>query len=80
MPTYAWVLIVIGIIAAWWLWTKYGALYLAVKNNPQLVHAAQAVDRYSTDITGLVGAFDSANSDKGSFTSRLGSFFGTLPT
>jgi hypothetical protein len=80
MPTYAWVLIVIGIILAWYVWNKYGAIYTAIKNNPNAVHAGLAVNRYATDITGLVGAYDAADSDKGSFTSRMGAFFGTLPT
>ena len=80
MPTYAWVLIVIGIILAFWAWSKYGGIYTAITNNPQLVKAGLSVNKYATDISGLVGAFESANTEDGSFSSRMGSFFGSLPT
>ena len=80
MPTSTWVIIVAVLLIAWWLWSKYGALYLAAKNNPNAVHAGQSIARYATDITGLIGAYESADSTQGSFMSRLGAFFGALPT
>jgi len=80
MDTLTWVIIILAILIAWWAWSKYGAIYTAINNNPGAVHAGQALSRYYTDITGLVGAYDSANSTDGTFSSRMGAFFGTLPT
>jgi len=80
MPAWAWILIIIGVILAWSVWAKYGPIYTALTNNPAAVHAGLAVNRYATDITGLVGAYESADSQDGSFMSRMGSFFGALPT
>ena len=80
MDTWMWIAIIIALIAAWWLWNKYGAIYSAINNNPSAVHAGLSVSRYYTDIMGLVGAYESQDSTQGSFSSRLGSFFGALPT
>ena len=80
MPTYAWILIVVGIIFAWMVWSKYGALYQTISGNPTAVHAGLAVNRYATDIMGLIGAYDSQNNTDGSFMSRMGAFMGALPT
>jgi len=80
MPTYGWVLIIAGLLLLFWLWSKYGALYTTLTNNPGAVHAGLSVARYATDIQGLVGAFESADDSQGSFTSRLGTFFGALPS
>jgi DNA-binding transcriptional regulator of glucitol operon len=78
--TWILIIVIIGLIAAWWFWSKYGAIYSALSNNPGAVHAGQAVSRYYTDIMGLVGAYEAQDSTQGSFSSRLGSFFGALPT
>lgn len=80
MDTLTWVIIIVALMIAWWAWNKYGAIYAAINNNPQAVHAGLAVNRYYTDIMGLVGAYESADSTEGSFSSRMGAFFGTLPT
>jgi hypothetical protein len=80
MPTYVWLIIIAVIVLAYWLWHKYGALITAVNDHPDLVHAGLAVDRYATDVTGLVGAYEAFEHNDGSFMSRLGAFFGTLPT
>jgi hypothetical protein len=80
MDTWVWLLILAIILVAWWLWAQYGATYLAIKNNPNAVHAGQSVARYVTDIEGIVGAYQAANDVDGSFMSRMGAFFGALPT
>jgi hypothetical protein len=80
MDTLTWVIIIAVLLIAFWAWSKYGAIYSAISNNPSAVHAGLAINRYATDIQGLIGAFDSQDSTQGSFTSRLGSFFGALPT
>lgn len=80
MPTYGWILIILGIVLAWFLWNKYGGIYKAINANPAAVHAGLSVNRYVTDIEGLLGAFEGANDQGGSFTSRLGAFFGALPS
>jgi ABC-type uncharacterized transport system permease subunit len=75
-----WIIIIAVILLMFYLWTQYGALYSAVKNNPSAVHAGQSIARYATDIQSLVGAFQAAESEDGSFMSRMGAFFGALPT
>jgi len=80
MDTWIWVLIIGIILVAWFLWSTYGSTYMAIKNNPNAVHAGQAVARYATDIQGLIGAFQAANTDDGPFMSRMGTFFGALPS
>ena len=51
-----------------------------MQNNPTAVHAGQSVARYATDVEGLIGAFETSSHSDGSFMSRLGAFFGALPT
>jgi ABC-type glucose/galactose transport system permease subunit len=80
MSNFVWLAIIIAIILAWYLWNKYGALYMLAKNNPEAVHLGQSVARYATDIEGLIGAADSANNVNGGFMSRLGAFTQALPT
>ena len=76
MGTTTWLLIIAGIIVLWFLWSKYGALIGLASSNPTAVHAAQSASRYLTDITGLIGAYDSASNTDGNFMSRLGAFIG----
>ena len=80
MDTWVWVTIIVALLLAVYLWNKYGAIYTAITNNPEAVHAGLAINRYATDIEGLVGAADAANDTQGSFMSRLGAFFGAMPT
>jgi DNA-binding transcriptional regulator of glucitol operon len=80
MPTYVWLIIVGVVLLIWWLWSKYGSTYMALSGNGDLLHGIGSVERYVTDIEGLIGAFDSASDSQGSFMSRLGAFFGKLPT
>ena len=80
MPTYGWLIIIVAILLAWWLWSQYSGMYLAVTGNPKAIHAGLAIDRYYTDITGLIGAYQAASDTDGPFMSRLGAFFGRLPT
>ena len=80
MSTYIWLIILAVIALGIYLWYKYGNLISWISSNGSLINVAKSVSRYETDIEGLVGAFDSASDNKGSFFSRLGSFFGKLPT
>jgi hypothetical protein len=80
MGTWTWLIIIAVILFIGYLWYKYGALYTAINNNPGAVHAAESISRYATDIEGLIGAFDSSSNNGGNFMSRLGAFFGALPT
>lgn len=79
MTTTIWLLIIGALILLWFLWNRYGGIYTFAQNNPLAVSAAQSVARYGTDIAGLVNAYQSAESEDGSFTSRMGRFFGALP-
>lgn len=79
MHTIAWLAIVGVLLLIWYLWSQYGKLYLAVRNNPTAVNMGQAVAHYATDIQGLVGAVQAYQSDDGEFSSRMGSFFAALP-
>lgn len=79
MPTSTWLIIIAILLAIWWLWSTYGPAYLAYQNNPTAVAAGLAVNRYYTDVEGLVGAAETFNSSEGTFMSRLGAFFGRLP-
>ncbi len=82
MPSSTWIfLIVIAVLlAAWYFWSKYGAMYSAIQAHPDAVKAGMSVARYATDIEGLVGAYETADNTEGGFMSRLGAFFGALPT
>jgi len=80
MGTYGWLVVIGVILILIYLWSKYGALYMLAQNNPGAVHAGQSIARYATDIEGLIGAYDAQNNTNGSFMSRLGSFFGALPS
>ena len=79
MPYYVWLIIIAAILFIWWLWSQYGSLYMTIQNNPTAVAAGQSVARYSTDIAGLINAYQAYENTEGSFSSRLGSFFGALP-
>jgi hypothetical protein len=79
MSTWVWLVIIVAILFIWWLWSRFGSTYSFLANNPDVVNAGQAVGRYYTDIAGLVNAFQAASDNQGNFTSRLGTFFGTLP-
>jgi hypothetical protein len=79
MPTYGWLLIILAIIAIWWLWSNYGPAYMAYQNNPTAVAAGLSVNRYATDVAGLIDAAETFNDSEGTFMSRLGAFFGRLP-
>jgi DNA-binding transcriptional regulator of glucitol operon len=80
MDTLTWVIIIVALMIAWWAWSKYGAIYTAINNNPGAIKAGMSINRYATDIMGLIGAYDAQDSTDGSFSSRMGAFFGTLPT
>jgi hypothetical protein len=76
---YIWLAIIAAILLAWWLWSQYGQLYRVYSDNPLVVGAAQSAARYTTDITGLINAYEAAQQDNGTFTSRLATFIGVLP-
>jgi hypothetical protein len=80
MSTALWIIIIAAILLLWFIWTKYGSLINFVTGNPTAVHAAESASRYLTDITGLIGAYDTASNTQGNFMSRLGAFIGVLPT
>jgi ABC-type glucose/galactose transport system permease subunit len=80
MPTYTWLIIIAAVLLLFWLWSKYGPIIKAINAHPEAVHAGLAVDRYATDVQGLVGAYQAFEHNDGPFMSRLGAFFGTLPS
>jgi len=76
MDTWVWIVIIGIILLLWYFWTKYGTII----SNPEAAKAASSVARYATDIEGLIGGFESASNTQGSFMSRMGAFFGALPS
>jgi uncharacterized membrane protein YdfJ with MMPL/SSD domain len=68
MPGYVWVIIAIIILLIYIIHTfmKYKTSTLGT------------VDTFVTDAKGLIGAFEGTTDPNGSFTSRLGSFFGSM--
>ncbi len=79
MPSYFWLIIIAVILLIWYMWSQYGAVYQAMRDNPNAIAAGQSVARYYTDIQGLVGAYEAYDNAEGSFMSRMGAFVGALP-
>lgn len=72
MPTSTWVVIVAGLIVLVYFGYKYMVKQVSANQS------GAGINRYITDITNLIGAADTFNSTSGSFTSRLGAFFGQI--
>jgi hypothetical protein len=73
MPEYVWA-IIIGIALLIFYVMYIRRTTVAMNGN------AVAVNRFVADTEGLIGAFEGTTDPNGSFTSRLGSFIGSLGT
>jgi hypothetical protein len=81
MSQTVWIAIVLGLVVAFYFWSKYGALYTTIKNNPTAVNAGLTASRYIQDVQGLFSGIKAVENtdDDASFTDKVSAFFGATP-